>query len=170
MQSQPERDSMSNQNILNNEAAMSILRDAAERLQVIGVHCMVSPMSLPQGTSVNLHAGATAEASTGAVIASECGGEYAHAVETHQQFARKVELAIADAADVEATITEFARKPARPYNMTSAADQDMSFIPVAGERPSKLELLGYIFGLGMLVVTLWRGLPPILKSLERWID
>lgn len=115
---------------------MAILNDTASRLQSIGVRCIVSPMHLPQGMTVSLHAGATIEASTAADKASECGGEYAHAADTHKQFARKVELAIADAADAEATIPEFARKPARPYDMPSAAAQGLGFIPAAGERPS----------------------------------
>lgn len=92
---------------------MSILNDAASRLKAIGVHCIVCPMHLPQGMSVSLHAGATTEASTAANIASERGGEYAHAVDTHKQFARMVELAIADAAAVEATMPDYQAAMAR---------------------------------------------------------
>lgn len=101
---QPERNSMDSKNILGNEEAMAILNDTATRLRAIGVHCMVSPMSLPQGMSVSLHAGATEDAATAAEVAAERGGEYAHAVDTHTKFARMVELAIADAADVEASV------------------------------------------------------------------
>lgn len=45
---QPERNSMDSKNILGNEVAMAILNDTVTRLRAIGVHCLVSPMSLPQ--------------------------------------------------------------------------------------------------------------------------
>lgn len=89
---------MDQSNILNNDPAMAILRDAAAQLLALGVHCIVSPLSLPQGVSVSLHAGASAEVSTAADVASERGGEYAHAVETSKQFSAMVANALADQA------------------------------------------------------------------------
>ncbi|MDK6080570.1 hypothetical protein [Massilia varians] len=87
---------MDNKNILDNEEAMSILRSTAASLKAIGVHCLVSPLSLPQGMSVSLHVGATPEASTAADVASERGGEYAHGVDTSKQFTEMVGCALAD--------------------------------------------------------------------------
>jgi hypothetical protein len=104
---QPERDSMDSKNILDNEVAMAILNDTATRLQAIGVHCMVSPMSLPQGMSVSLHTGATKEAATAANVAAERGGEYAHSVGTSKQFAQMVKHAIDDAAVDATTMPEY---------------------------------------------------------------
>ena len=98
MLDQPKRHSMDSKNILGNEAAMAVLHDAATRLRAIGVSCVVSPMSLPQGMSVSLHIGATNEVATAAEVAATCGGEYAHAVGTSKQFAQMVTHAIADAA------------------------------------------------------------------------
>lgn len=135
---------MSNQNIWNNDAVMVIFRDAASRLQAIGMHCMVSSMNLPQGTAVSLHAGVTAEASTAAVIASECSGESVHAADTHNQFAQKLEIAIADAADVEATIPEFAHN----------------------SKDSNVERFICIFSLAGVGALLWLGLPPVMKWLH----
>ncbi|MEM8515208.1 NADPH:quinone reductase-like Zn-dependent oxidoreductase [Massilia sp. MP_M2] len=89
---------MDQSNILNNDLAMAILRDAAEKLKALGVHCIVSPLSLPQGVSVSLHAGTSAVVSTAADVASERGGEYAHAVETNKQFSAMVANALADQA------------------------------------------------------------------------
>lgn len=63
--------------------------------------------------SVSLHTGATKEAATAADVAAERGGEYAHAVDTHKKFARMVELAIADAADDEATMPDYQAAMAR---------------------------------------------------------
>lgn len=85
-------------NILENEPAMTILRNAAAQLKALGVHCIVSPLSLPQGISVSLHAGTSAVVSTAADVASERGGEYAHAVETNKQFSAMVANALADQA------------------------------------------------------------------------
>lgn len=98
---------MDKQNILKNDAAMAILEEAAARLRAMGVHCEISPMSLPQGMSVSLHAGATVEAATAASVASERGGEYAHAVGTSKQFAQMVKHAIDDAAADAATMPDF---------------------------------------------------------------
>lgn len=98
---------MDMQNILKNDAAMAIFEEAAARLRAMGVHCEISRMSLPQGMSVSLHAGATVEASTAASVASERGGEYAHAMGTSKQFAQMVTYAIADAAADAATMPDY---------------------------------------------------------------
>lgn len=95
------------QNIFKSEAAMAIFEDAAARLRAMGVHCEISPMSLPQGMSVCLHAGATVEAATAASVASERGGEYAHAVGTSKQFAQMVQHSIDDAAADAATRPDY---------------------------------------------------------------
>ena len=92
---------MDKNNILGNEEAMAILRDAAARLQAIGVHCMISPMSLPQGMSVSMHVGETNTISVAADVAAGCGGEFAHAVGTEKQFLQMVEYAILDAETFE---------------------------------------------------------------------
>ncbi|MYM36685.1 hypothetical protein GTP38_20345 [Duganella sp. FT94W] len=94
-------------NILNNEKAMAILDSAAAQLKAIGVPCLVSPMSLPQGMTVSLHAGATDEVATAADVAATCGGEYAHAVGTSKQFAQMVAGAIAEAEVDAETIEEY---------------------------------------------------------------
>lgn len=98
---------MDSNNILNNEAAMAILNDTVTRLRAIGVHCMVRPMSLPQGMSVSLHTGATKEAAAAADVAAECGGEYAHSVGTSKQFAQMVKHAIDDAAADATTMPDY---------------------------------------------------------------
>jgi len=52
-------------------------------------------------------------------------------------------------------LSEFARKPARPYDMTSAAGRGIGFIPAAGERPSNPDSLlrSLTVGLGIKVGT-----------------
>lgn len=57
--------------------------------------------------SVSLRAGATVEASTAASVASERGGEFAHAVGTSKQFAQMVKHAIADAAADVVTMPDY---------------------------------------------------------------
>lgn len=89
-------------NILGNDEAMRILRDASGALQRAGVHCVLSPMALPQGMSISLHVGSTLQAALAANVASTVGGEAAHAVDSHQQFASQVAYALADDACLKA--------------------------------------------------------------------
>jgi hypothetical protein len=92
---------MSELNILDNEKAMAILRNAVDALHAIGVPCMVAPMSLPQGMTVSLHAGSSVESAVAANVAATAGGEYAGVVTTHAEFMSKVEQALADPEAVD---------------------------------------------------------------------
>jgi hypothetical protein len=87
---------MSELNILDNEKAMAILRNAVGALHAIGVPCMLAPMSLPQGMTVSLHAGSSVESAVAVNVAATAGGEYAGVVPTHAEFMSKVEHALAD--------------------------------------------------------------------------
>lgn len=87
---------MSELNILDNDKAMTILRNAVADLHAIGVPCMLAPMSLPQGMTVSLHAGSGVETAIAANIASSAGGEHAGAAATHGEFMSKVNIALAD--------------------------------------------------------------------------
>lgn len=53
-----------------NQAAIEILSQAVEQLQAIGVDCLVSPLTLPQGASIALHLGDTAQAVIAAGVAT----------------------------------------------------------------------------------------------------
>ena len=86
----------SNLNILDNEKAMTILRNAVADLHAIGVPCMLAPMSLPQGMTVSLHAGGGVETAVAANVAATAGGEYAGAVATHWEFMSKVSQSLAE--------------------------------------------------------------------------
>lgn len=87
---------MSELNILDNDKAMKILRNAVADLHAIGVPCMLAPMSLPQGMTVSLHASGGIETAIAANIAATAGGEYAGAAATHDEFVSKVNMALAD--------------------------------------------------------------------------
>lgn len=87
---------MSELNILDNEKAMAILRNALDALHAIGVPSMLAPMSLPQGMSVSLHAGSSLDTAVAANVAATAGGEFAGAVSTHDEFVSKVGQALAD--------------------------------------------------------------------------
>jgi hypothetical protein len=52
--------------ITNNKAAIAVLTQAAERLQALGVDCLLSPMSMPQGMTISLHTGDSVEAAVAA--------------------------------------------------------------------------------------------------------
>lgn len=65
-------------NILDNKEAIAILAHAAQQLQALGVHCLLSPMSLPHGMTISLHVGDSVEAALSAEVAATCGGEMAH--------------------------------------------------------------------------------------------
>lgn len=77
-------------NILDNIAAMSVLREAKSKLEKLGVACILSPMSLPQGMTVSLHIGETELAAIAANVASTQGGVNAHSVIGANQFAQEV--------------------------------------------------------------------------------
>lgn len=64
--------------ILNYEAAIAVLARAAQELQALGIHALISPMSLPQGMTVSLHVGECVQAALAAEVASTRGGEMAH--------------------------------------------------------------------------------------------
>ena len=61
---------MSELNVLDNDDAMKILKDAVNALRAIGVPCMLAPMSRSQGMSISLHAGSNVEASAAANVAA----------------------------------------------------------------------------------------------------
>jgi hypothetical protein len=83
--------------ISKNHAAIEIISRAVEQLQVIGVQCLVSPLSLPQGASIALHLGETVEAVVAADVATTKGAELAHTRGTAGQFASDVASALTDA-------------------------------------------------------------------------
>jgi hypothetical protein len=88
---------MKDLNILDNHAAIEILKRASDSLSALGVHCSLSPMSLPQGMSISLHVGATMQAAVAAEVASTHGGVAAHGSHTGDEFADQVAASITDA-------------------------------------------------------------------------
>lgn len=87
---------MDESNILNNEAAMQVLRSAVNSLKEIGVHCLLAPISLPQGVAISLHVGSTELEAVAANVAATHGGLAAHSSDMHKQFAGEVAFAITD--------------------------------------------------------------------------
>jgi len=83
--------------ILQNQAAIEIISKAVEQLQVIGVQCLISPLTLPQGASLALHLGDTVEAVIAADVATTKGAELAHARESARSFAGDVAAALTEA-------------------------------------------------------------------------
>lgn len=55
-----------------------------------GKHCLLSPMSLPQGMTISLHVGGSVEATLAAEVAASRGGEMAHGADTASHFSRDV--------------------------------------------------------------------------------
>lgn len=88
--------------ISQNTAAIAILSAAAQQLQAIGVNCLLSPLSLPQGDSVSLHVGETERATMAADVATTKGAELAHQASTAQSFANEVAAALAEATILKA--------------------------------------------------------------------
>ena len=99
-------------NILHNQAAIDIIGKAVEQLQAIGVDCMVSPLTLPQGASVVLHIGDTVEAIVAADVATSKRAELAHARNTASAFASEVAEGVAAAAIQRASRSAGAGKAA----------------------------------------------------------
>lgn len=84
-------------NILQNQVAIEIISKAVEQLQAIGVQCLVSPLTLPQGASVALHLGDTVQAVIAADVATTKGAALAHACESAGSFAGDVAAALTEA-------------------------------------------------------------------------
>ena len=87
-------------NIVNNEAAMEVLRNAAAKLNALGIKCLISPCDLsPYGMTVSLHVAETDAAMAAAHVAQSHGGAVCHT--EPQLFASEVEDFIADLSNVE---------------------------------------------------------------------
>lgn len=82
---------------MKNQAAIDIVSNAVEQLQAIGVQCLISPLTLPQGASVALHLGDTVEAVIAADVATTQGAELAHACKSAASFAGEVAAALTEA-------------------------------------------------------------------------
>ncbi|WP_298150978.1 hypothetical protein [Flavobacterium sp.] len=87
---------MDESNILANEAALKIIKDARDALEALGIACVVAPMSLPQGMSISLHAGMTIQQAMAAQVAATIGGSYAHESRNHKIFDDHLAGALAD--------------------------------------------------------------------------
>jgi len=87
---------MNEKNIVANDAALKILKDARNALESIGVHCVLAPMSLPQGMSISLHVAETNLAAVAANVALTTGGMAAHTSDTNKQFENEVAYALTD--------------------------------------------------------------------------
>lgn len=94
---------MNEANILENEAAMQILRAASNSLKEIGVHCFLAPMSLPQGMTISLHVGMSELEATAANVAATHGGLAALSFDMHKQFAGEVAFALTDSTILKAS-------------------------------------------------------------------
>lgn len=94
---------MNDANILENEAAMQILRTASNSLKEIGVHCFLAPISLPQGVAISLHVASTEIEAVAANVAATHGGLAAYSSDMHKQFAGEVAFAITDNAILKAS-------------------------------------------------------------------
>lgn len=83
-----------------NAIATSILVEAAEKLRAAGLHCVIGPMTMPQGLTLNLDVAETQQAVAAAYIAIGHGGRLAHASGTSSAFAEEVaEILATDAID-----------------------------------------------------------------------
>ena len=92
--------------ISTNKAAVAILAKAVEQLQMIGCNCLLSSLSLPQGTSLSLHVSETVVGALAANVATCRGAEDAHTAAGAPDFEKDVALAL-----TEATIMKAAHVP-----------------------------------------------------------
>lgn len=84
-------------NSLYNEAAMSVLRDAATKLESLGVHVLLSPNDVHDGDmSVVLHAALTDKAVVGSYCLASLGGELVNSGELAERFAQVKEHYLSD--------------------------------------------------------------------------
>ena len=76
----------------------SVLNGAMAKLASLGLHSVVSPLSMPQGMSFGLHVGETLQAAVAGELATTIGAEAAHASNTRQKFSEDVAEALAESA------------------------------------------------------------------------
>lgn len=88
---------------MQNQAAIEIVSKAVQQLQAIGIQCLVSPLTLPQGASVALHLGETVEGVIAADVATTKGAELAHARDSAASFSGDVASALAEATIYKAS-------------------------------------------------------------------
>lgn len=84
--------------IFTNETAMSVLREAREKLEALGFHCILGPTSFPQGASISLHVAETEFLATAAFVAEREGGVYAHAADSGERFVQEVNDTLSEMA------------------------------------------------------------------------
>ncbi|MDM8356573.1 hypothetical protein [Pandoraea communis] len=77
--------------IFDNQAATTILRDAAQKLKAIGLHTDISVSSLPQGDALALIVSDTSQGAEASTVALGEGGSIAHSDGDH--FAKEIEFA-----------------------------------------------------------------------------
>lgn len=90
-------------NILDNKAAIAVLTQAAQKLQALGIECLLSPMSLPQGMTISLHVGDSTEAALAAEVAATFGGEKAHSAAGAAEFCRELAFKVTEATLLKAS-------------------------------------------------------------------
>jgi len=88
--------------IIQNQNAIAILAQAVEQLQAIGVNCLLSPLSLPQGSSLCLQVADSVEAVLAANVATLRGSEIAHNPARASGFAEDVSVALTEATILKA--------------------------------------------------------------------
>lgn len=88
--------------IVQNQHAIAILAHAVEQLQAIGLNCLISPVSLPQGASISLQVADTIEAVLAANVATHRGSQIAHDPVGASGFAEDVAEALTEATILKA--------------------------------------------------------------------
>ena len=104
---------------MKNDVALAILRETADRLATLGLHCTLSPVSLPQGLSVSLIVSDTQYVTAATHVAIGWGAASAHASQTSMAFTLDVDEWItngASGADALASVSgaELEQTPGNP--------------------------------------------------------
>ena len=78
------------------------MANAVEQLKSIGFNCLLSPLSLPQGTSLSLHVSDTVLGVLAANVATSRGAEDAHTAAGAPQFEKDLAHALTEATIMKA--------------------------------------------------------------------
>ena len=84
------------------EQAKVILAAAQDQLEALGMKCLQSPTSLPQGYTLTLIVGESEQAIAGAHVALSVGGASAHTAQGCREFEHQVPDLLADFAIIRA--------------------------------------------------------------------
>jgi hypothetical protein len=88
------------------DAVEKVLQEAKSKIEALGVHCLVDPVSILQGMTISLHTGETLKEVAAVYTALEIGAEMAHTQDGGVQFSKRLAFAIEEIFNPETQLSK----------------------------------------------------------------